>query len=117
MWYEMTILHESDRPGYFAAVQIPADSPWFSGHFPGHPVLPGIAQLGMVMDLVRRSSITPMELEAISRVRFKKMVGPLDRITVEVVPKADKADQFTFRIRLGDELVSNGNLKVRQRTP
>ena len=113
MWYEMNILPESDSLGFFADVHIPADSPWFSGHFPGHPVLPGIAQLGIVMDLIRQCSRQPVEPVTVSRVRFKKLIEPHDRIRVEAVPKQNKAGVMAFRILMGDELVSSGVLTVR----
>jgi 3-hydroxymyristoyl/3-hydroxydecanoyl-(acyl carrier protein) dehydratase len=31
----------------------PPDSPWFDGHFPEDPTLPGIAQLEMAVDAIR----------------------------------------------------------------
>jgi len=37
----------SGEDGHLFSVEISAASPWFAGHFPGHPVLPGIAHLAL----------------------------------------------------------------------
>ena len=65
-----------------AEVHVPAGASWFDGHFPGWPVLPGIAQLGMVFELVRHALDGPVRVTEVSRVRFKQMIVPDDRLTV-----------------------------------
>ena len=54
-------------------------SPWFSGHFPGEPILPGIAILSMVKDAIRSSESKQgrrIRISSIRRVRFKLPVRP-----------------------------------------
>ncbi len=43
-WYCLEKLETSPQNRIRAKVRVPADSAWFSGHFPGNPVLPGIAR-------------------------------------------------------------------------
>jgi hypothetical protein len=38
----------------WADAYIGAASPWFSGHFPDEPILPGIAILSMVSEVIRQ---------------------------------------------------------------
>lgn len=112
MWYEMTLQYETKSPGFCADVHITAASPWFEGHFPGEPVLPGIAQLSMVVDLIQRCSNPAVGLKAMSRVRFKKLIRPDDRIRIEAVPKAGNSGVYSFRILKDAQLVSSGNLTL-----
>ena len=112
MWYEMTLLNGSENSGLHADVHIPSTSAWFDGHFPGQPLLPGIAQIGMVLDLIRQGTHQPVSLVEIRRVRYKKMILPEDRIRIEAVPKAEKDGEYTFRIIKDKELVASGNLIV-----
>ena len=72
------------------------NEPFFSGHFPGHPVMPGVlvvealAQAGGL--LTQLSSPTGSErklfyLVKIDNARFSRMVVPGDRLELEVTLK------------------------------
>lgn len=72
------------------------NEPFFSGHFPGHPVMPGVlvvealAQAGGL--LTQLSSPTGSErklfyLVKIDNARFSRMVVPGDRLDLEVTLK------------------------------
>jgi len=116
MWYGPTIQNRAESPDLAADVHIEATSQWFRGHFPGRPVLPGIAQLGMVFDLIQQGFNEPVRLIAVNRVRFKQLILPDDRIRIEVTPKANKAGMYVFRILKENELISNGILAVKKST-
>ena len=46
-----------------ATARVPADSAWYDGHFPGNPILPGLALIALVEEAVLR-----FERERINRV-------------------------------------------------
>lgn len=112
MWHEITLQHPSPESELYADVQVPAESPWFQGHFPANPVLPGIAQLGMVFDVIRKSLRTDLRVVQVSRVRFKQMVRPEDRLTLRVFPKAGRSGWYAFRLVNHEELVCLGDIRV-----
>ena len=107
MWYEIDSLVVGP-PAHKAEVYVPADSPWFDGHFPGRPVLPGIAQLAMVQDLLVRALAGGGRIGALRRVRFKRAVGPKARLTVVTRPQGDGVGEVNFRILEGEALVCGG---------
>ena len=39
-----------------AAVTVPCDSIWFAGHFPGEPILPGIAIVHAVSEVIEQEA-------------------------------------------------------------
>jgi acyl-CoA synthetase (AMP-forming)/AMP-acid ligase II len=62
---------------------VPADLRWFEGHFPGDPVLPGVAQLdGLIARQVERLWPDAGALRAVSRLKFSRVIRPGDRISV-----------------------------------
>ena len=91
------------------SVTVHADSPWFSGHFPDNPILPGIAQLEMIVKLVSEAAGIPLKLTGMSRVKFRKIVRPGDLLDIQVAP-GTKKDQYTFRIIGDKEEVCSGSI-------
>jgi 4-coumarate--CoA ligase (photoactive yellow protein activation family) len=70
---------------------IPADLRWFDGHFPGNPVLPGVAQLdGLVARQVERLWPDAGALRAVKRLKFSQVIRPGERISVLLDRDADR---------------------------
>ena len=60
-------------------VEIPADSPYVAGHFPGRPILPAIAQLALALD-----ALGPHPVRRLVLARFRRLVEPPARLTFTV---------------------------------
>lgn len=112
MWYELNFRKPADAETQAADVYIPAESQWFSGHFPGNPVLPGIAQLGMVYDVIRHALNQGIKLVEINRVKFKRMILPEDRLTVMAVSRSGHSGTYAFRLVQDEELICSGTMTV-----
>jgi 3-hydroxyacyl-[acyl-carrier-protein] dehydratase len=75
-----------------AVKQVRAEEPFFAGHFPGHPVMPGvliveaIAQAGgfMLLKEVANPAAKLMYFVGIDEVRFRRPVVPGDQLRIEV---------------------------------
>lgn len=86
-------------------LEIPAESPLFAGHFPGHPILPGIAHLALAARALPEQAI--LEIRAL---KLRKPVGPGDAL--EVFAEGTGEDGTArFEIRRGEETVSNGTVR------
>lgn len=109
LWYTLLEENTSDLEKLRMSVRAEADSPWFSGHFPGDPILPGIAQLEMVAHLVTGSGKHTQNIAGLSRVKFRKIVRPGDQLDVEASP-GKISGRYTFRITSKDEEVCSGIL-------
>jgi 3-hydroxymyristoyl/3-hydroxydecanoyl-(acyl carrier protein) dehydratase len=94
-----------------AQVHVPADASWFNGHFPDWPVLPGIAQLHIVYELIHHALDCPVRVVEVSRVRFKQRIAPDDRLTV-VAEVLSGDGRYAFRITRGDEVVCTGIMTI-----
>ena len=90
-----------------ARVTTDGQSPWFAGHFPDNPILPGIAQLKMVADCIAASREGDVRLSALSRVKFRKIVRPGDVLDIHATI-GSKKDQYAFRITSNHEDVCSG---------
>ena len=95
-----------------ATVQVPADSIWFSGHFPTEPILPGIAQMAMVADVLQQNRPFSMKDVSFHRVRFKRITRPGDRIHIRIMPDKKTDGSYAFRLSVKDELACSGTLRT-----
>ncbi len=99
--------------GHIAAkARIEPDASWFDGHFPGNPVLPGIAQLAIVLDAVRKAGGKDMEVCGFRRVRFRQVIQPDDDLEISVSPN-EKDGTYAFNIRANGEPACKGTMVAR----
>jgi 3-hydroxyacyl-[acyl-carrier-protein] dehydratase len=78
-----------------ALKNVTINEPFFQGHFPGHPVMPGVliveamaqatGMLAFVSGLVRADVPHVYYFVGIDRARFKRPVTPGDRLVLDVV--------------------------------
>jgi 3-hydroxymyristoyl/3-hydroxydecanoyl-(acyl carrier protein) dehydratase len=88
-----------------ATIELPADDPLFEGHFPGRPILPGIAELVLVWRAMSDAS-GPPEVSGIPYARFRGLVVPSDVLHISAEPGGQGGGRF--EVRRGAELVANG---------
>lgn len=88
-------------------LEVSPDSPFFDGHFPGHPILPGIAHLALVTQALGGASIA--EIPAL---RLRSPVRPGDLLAVKIDGPTDEG-AVRFELRRGEEMVSNGAFRIR----
>ncbi|MCP3140985.1 AMP-binding protein [Pyxidicoccus xibeiensis] len=61
-----------------------AGSPYFKGHFPGMPILPGVAQLEWAIQLGREHFPLPPDFLRMEAVKFQRVIVPDTRLTLEL---------------------------------
>jgi 3-hydroxymyristoyl/3-hydroxydecanoyl-(acyl carrier protein) dehydratase len=115
MWHEFTYLRQSDLNEITAGIRVPPDSPWFCGHFPGEPILPGIAQLGMVFEAINQYGDRNLTIATISRVRFKQMIRPNQQLRIIATPRRGQTESYAFRVMVEEETVCSGVMTVARR--
>jgi 3-hydroxymyristoyl/3-hydroxydecanoyl-(acyl carrier protein) dehydratase len=86
-------------------IEIPAASPLFAGHFPGHPILPGIAHLA----IVERALGAP--LAAVRSMRIRRPVAPGETLDLSL-GSPDGEGWTRFSISREQEPVGGGAVQT-----
>ena len=86
------------------ALAIPSSGPVFDGHFPGRPILPGVAALGMIASTLGGGR----PLSGVRSVRFRDPLGPGMTLDLDAVALDEHAVRFDARA--SGRLVLNGRL-------
>ena len=73
--------------------------PVFAGHFPGHPLLPGIFQLEMTRGLAESVLGGKLTVRAVTKAKFLRPIIPGETVRMELKSTA-KADTILVRARL-----------------
>jgi len=104
-----------------AVVRFPRNSDWFSGHFPGRPIVPGIALIAMVREAVttwERNQGRSVTIVGVRRVRFRLPVRPDDEVELEVKRSSGReGPSYAFTISRRGEAVCGGVLRVGTKIP
>lgn len=97
-----------------ALAHVPADSMWFSGHFPGEPIIPGIALIHMVEQAIIRDAENrneKIQLIELKRVRFTGPVRPEDDLSLVITyNEASEVILYSFKITCKEASVCSGLL-------
>jgi predicted hotdog family 3-hydroxylacyl-ACP dehydratase len=91
-----------------ATIPVPSGGGYFEGHFPGRPILPGVVELALVLEVLARETRRPAVLRGIGFVRLRQLVFPGDRL--ELVARELDGGRARFDLRREDLLVANGEL-------
>jgi 3-hydroxyacyl-[acyl-carrier-protein] dehydratase len=99
--------------------EVRAEDPWFAGHFPQRPVMPGVliveamAQAGAVAVLIEEENRGKIAFFAgIDDCRFKRVVSPGDVLTLtcEIDAVRGPIGRGKATAYVGDELAARGTL-------
>ncbi|PID63380.1 MAG: AMP-dependent synthetase [Gammaproteobacteria bacterium] len=86
-----------------------ADLPWFDGHFPGNPILPGVSQVHMATRLAEELwGVQPASFD-VNRMKFNRVIRPGNSVLLSLSFRADTR-RLDFRFTAGDELASSGTI-------
>ena len=95
------------------------NEPYFQGHFPGNPVMPGVLQMeamaqvaGVMLNSRVGNEGKTAYFVSMNKVKFRKMVIPGDQLRIEVEPIRIRSRIATIlgKAYVGDDLVSEGEL-------
>lgn len=117
-WNLLREVTAADDGNIRAVAEVPVDSEWFSGHFPGEPILPGIALIHAVEQAVVRGAQArgiSLQVRTLKRVKFLRPVRPGSTLWIDVnVENAQNNFMFFFKVMEKENIVCNGSMAAKK---
>jgi 3-hydroxyacyl-[acyl-carrier-protein] dehydratase len=92
---------------------VTVNEPYFQGHFPDYPVMPGVLVLEALIQLstllaVESGQPAPNDVSSLDGVRFRRQVTPGDRLALET--RMLEAGRFAIRASVDGETAAEGDV-------
>lgn len=121
------VLHIEPSQRIVALKNVTINEPFFQGHFPNRPVMPGVLMLEALAQAAGLLAFASLGVEpdentvyyfvGIDGARFKRVVEPGDQLTLEVEQLRSKGGivKFAARAKVGEELAVEAELMCTMR--
>lgn len=113
------ILECDDKEKIVGLKNVTMNEPFFQGHFPGVPIMPGVLQLeamaqtgGVLLNRISGDSTGTPYFMSIDKVKFRKIVKPGDQLRIEVaiVNLRSRMARFEAKILVDGKVVSEAEM-------
>jgi len=98
---------------------VTVNEPFFQGHFPGVPVMPGVLQIeamaqtgGILINRIAKAGDRVPFFMSIDKAKFRRVVKPGDqmRIEIDIITHKTKVARFVGKVLVDGELASEAEL-------
>jgi 3-hydroxyacyl-[acyl-carrier-protein] dehydratase len=119
------VLEIKPRVSITALKNVTMNEPFFQGHFPDFPVMPGVLIIEALAQTAALLTFSEAKAEnaiyyfaGIDGARFKKPVLPGDQLIMTAVLEREKAGIYKFQVKatVNDELAAEANITCAVRT-
>jgi 3-hydroxymyristoyl/3-hydroxydecanoyl-(acyl carrier protein) dehydratase len=115
-WLPLKDIRMTQERFWESDVRFSPSSEWFSGHFDEFPLVPGVALLALVAEVVKKQGNEQgrlLKVSGFSRVRFKRLAFPDEElhISVAVMPPGSETE-LVFHITCNGHTVAQGMMKA-----
>jgi 3-hydroxyacyl-[acyl-carrier-protein] dehydratase len=93
------------------SIRIPVDHPAFAGHFPGDPLLPGVALLAEVLEAVLDVPALATLVGPAPRIGAAKFLAPVRPGAALVLQLDAGARGVRFEVREGERVAASGSFE------
>lgn len=83
-FYDIAHTHNVHSHHRYADVVLHQQHPIFKGHFPGHPVTPGVCILQIIKELGESWAGSPLRLQIAKHMKFLAIINPFEHAQIRV---------------------------------
>ena len=87
------------------------DHPALAGHFPGHPIVPGVLVLDEVIETLKLQHGDALVVTGLPAVKLSSPLKPGEVLEIAIEP--EDAETAAFICRVGSRLIASGSIRFR----
>ena len=87
------------------------DHPALSGHFPGHPIVPGVIVLDEVIETLKHRYGEGLVVTGLPAVKLSSPLKPEEALVITIEPEDSATAAFTCRV--GNRVIASGSVCFR----
>ncbi|MGD8573900.1 MAG: hydroxymyristoyl-ACP dehydratase [Gammaproteobacteria bacterium] len=106
----MTARRRSDH-ALDVTLELDAGLDVFEGHFRGHPILPGVAQIAWAQQLAAETFCPGHAVTGLEQLKFRAPVVPGMSVVLHLAYQPER-ERVLFEYRQANELMASGRLKL-----
>lgn len=110
-FYKIINLDESQSDKLLALVKINKFHPIFKGHFPNHPVTPGVCTMQIIKELSEKWAGKNLMLKTARNVKFMAIINPELNEDVHFELQLEKVNENEFSVKTTVSIEDNPALK------
>jgi 3-hydroxymyristoyl/3-hydroxydecanoyl-(acyl carrier protein) dehydratase len=108
---DIVSIHRLAEEQAVLSLRVQAGLPAFDGHFPGHPILPGVVQVDWALRLADQIFGLGQQVARDFQVKFRRIIVPESPVTLFL--RVDCArHRLEVEYRVGDEVASTGRIHL-----
>ncbi len=88
---------------------VASEHSYFEGHFPGYPIMPGAAIVGLMLDTFRLNSVVITQPIKFLNIKFLNEILPDD--TVHIIAK-NEIKQWFVQVSVNDKICARAVLEI-----
>ena len=81
-----------------AEITFPSGAPFFKGHFPGHPITPGVMLIDKAVSSAMKILGRNITLKCIKKVKFSNPVLPDEPVTLNLDVRGEGEIAYSYRM-------------------
>jgi 3-hydroxymyristoyl/3-hydroxydecanoyl-(acyl carrier protein) dehydratase len=101
-----------ERHGYacVAELWVSPTVPYFKGHFPEQPVLPGVVQIDWLVWLARELLAPESDFAGLEAAKFRRVIRPGSRLRVSLTNDSTRS-RTGYQIAIGEDVCATGRIR------
>lgn len=89
-------------------IELIVDHPLYAGHFPKHPIVPGVCSIGIIKECAASYLNSPLRFSSLDRCKFLNPIEPLlnKNLTVAITINPINEDEYSLSGNISNQDIS-----------